>query len=200
MPVHAPGPRLFNSIPFDYLANVGAHGGSRGSNIALNLTPFVDMMTILVTFLLMVFSATGDILTTEKGLELPSATSQHMLQKSIPIIKVGNGRISLNNSQIVSERQVSEGTAWQIPELESRLKALRKKFEKDFAAQPQYLKDRCKPESVANPIAGKWCGRGLAILQADKDTESVVITRVLRTAQSADYKNVMFAIQYSSGK
>jgi len=61
MPVHVAGPRLYKSIKFDHLAKGGA-GGKKSMNIHLNLTPFVDMMTILVTFLLMVFSSTGQLL------------------------------------------------------------------------------------------------------------------------------------------
>ena len=58
MPVHSAGPRLYKSVPFKHLVKKAgsASGGAKGSNIALNLTPFVDMMTILVTFLLMVLS------------------------------------------------------------------------------------------------------------------------------------------------
>ena len=62
MPVHPAGPRLYRSIKFKYLvrgAGSATHG--RSSNISLNLTPFVDMMTILVTFLMMVFSASGEL-------------------------------------------------------------------------------------------------------------------------------------------
>ena len=58
MPVHAAGPRLYRSVPFKHLVHKsGSAAGARASNISLNLTPFVDMMTILVTFLLMVFSS-----------------------------------------------------------------------------------------------------------------------------------------------
>jgi hypothetical protein len=55
MAIHKAGPRLYRSVPFKHLAKGGAHGTARSSNVALNLTPFVDMMTILVTFLLIVF-------------------------------------------------------------------------------------------------------------------------------------------------
>ena len=61
MPVHAVGPRLFSSIKLKVLGTKsGSASGGRPSNVYLNLTPFVDMMTILVTFLLMVFSSTYD--------------------------------------------------------------------------------------------------------------------------------------------
>ena len=73
MPVHKAGPRLYRSVPFKHLAKGGAGSTARSSNIALNLTPFVDMMTILVTFLLIVFSTSGELIKAQKGLELPKA-------------------------------------------------------------------------------------------------------------------------------
>jgi biopolymer transport protein ExbD len=76
MPVRIAGPRLYRSVKFEHLVHGAAGGhGPKASNIALNLTPFVDMMTILVTFLLMVFSSTGEILQAQKGLDLPMADS-----------------------------------------------------------------------------------------------------------------------------
>jgi biopolymer transport protein ExbD len=85
MPVHKAGPRLYHSVPFKHLVKKSA-GGPRASNISLNLTPFVDMMTILVTFLLMVFSSTGQLLQAQKGLELPMAESRDTLQLAPVII------------------------------------------------------------------------------------------------------------------
>jgi biopolymer transport protein ExbD len=76
MAIHKAGPRLYRSVPFKHLAKGGAHGTARSSNVALNLTPFVDMMTILVTFLLIVFSTSGELIKAQKGLELPKARPQ----------------------------------------------------------------------------------------------------------------------------
>src|SRR3989304_5380671 len=70
MPVHVPGPELYNSIPFRHLGGKGKQG-KKGVFAALNLTAFVDMMTMLVVFLLMTFSASGEILMSQKGLDLP---------------------------------------------------------------------------------------------------------------------------------
>jgi hypothetical protein len=53
MPVESAGPRLYRSIKFKHLVReAGSAAGTRAANISLNLTPFVDMMTILVCFLL----------------------------------------------------------------------------------------------------------------------------------------------------
>src|SRR5688572_11147979 len=93
MPVRAAGPRLYRSIKFQHLGKA-IHGGTRNSNVSLNLTPFVDMMTILVTFLLMVFSASGEILRAHQGLELPVARSKAALQRA-PIILITETSIAV---------------------------------------------------------------------------------------------------------
>src|SRR5262249_57591586 len=90
MPVKSAGPRLYHSVRFKHLVKKsGSSASVRGANISLNLTPFVDMMTILVTFLLMVFSSTGQLLQAQKGLELPIADSHDTLQQP-PVTIVTN--------------------------------------------------------------------------------------------------------------
>src|SRR5689334_22351208 len=88
MPVHTAGSRLYRSVPFKHLVKkAGSAAEGRASNVSLNLVPFVDMMTILVCFLLMVFSSTGQLLQAQKGLELPLALHKEALQLA-PIIIV----------------------------------------------------------------------------------------------------------------
>ena len=87
MPVHEAGPRTYKSVKFKHLVRkAGSSAGTRSSNISLNLVPFVDMMTMLVCFLLMVFSASGELLQAQKGLDLPIADSKETLQQAPVII------------------------------------------------------------------------------------------------------------------
>ena len=194
MPVTKAGPRLFRTIPFHHLAaNVkgGAHGPP--ANIAINLTPFVDMMTILVTFLLMVFSASGDILMAQKGLELPKATNKDMLQKA-PVIIVTRESITFNGEHMAEVDSIVNDTSpqWKVVELFERMKQESSLFNINFERLPQSERDRC--EENAEQVSGRLCLRGLTILQADKTTEAKVINRLLKTANAAGYTNVMFAV------
>src|SRR6478752_4551763 len=101
MPVHAAGPRVYHSVKFKHLVKkAGSSSGSRASNISLNLVPFVDMMTMLVCFLLMVFSASGQLLQAQKGLDLPIADSKETLQQA-PVIIVTKSEITYQG-QLVS--------------------------------------------------------------------------------------------------
>src|SRR5882724_6571628 len=101
MPVHSAGSRLYLSVGFKHLVKAsGSSATKRASNISLNITPFVDMMTILVCFLLMVFSASGQLLQAQKGLDLPIAESHDTLQKA-PVIIVTKNEITYQG-QLVS--------------------------------------------------------------------------------------------------
>src|SRR3989440_3045269 len=102
MPVHSAGSRLYHSIGFKHLVKTsGSSATKRASNISLNITPFVDMMTILVCFLLMVFSASGQLLQAQKGLDLPIADSRDTLQQA-PVIIVTKNEITYQGQLISS--------------------------------------------------------------------------------------------------
>src|ERR1700733_7642013 len=96
MPVHAAGVPLYSSVKFKHLVKKSggsSSGHGRATNIALNLTPFVDMMTILVTFLLMVFSVDRVLIQAQAGLQLPLAESRAKLE-SAPVIIVTKSDIT----------------------------------------------------------------------------------------------------------
>src|SRR3954465_329583 len=102
MPVHSAGSRMYHSVPFKHLVKKsGSSATSRASNISLNLTPFVDMMTILVCFLLMVFSATGQLLQAVKGRELPIAQAHQTLQQA-PVIIVTKSEITYQGQLVAT--------------------------------------------------------------------------------------------------
>src|SRR6478672_10852494 len=131
MPVHVAGPRLYKSIKFEHLAK-GGGGGKRNMNIYLNLTPFVDMMTILVSFLLMVFSATGQILQAQKGLELPKADSKDILQEA-PVIVMTRNEITYQGQLIATVDSVlhDDSPTLRIDALYERLQEAAKKIHED---------------------------------------------------------------------
>ncbi len=131
MPVHSAGPRLFHSIRFKHLVKKtgSTGGGSRSTNIALNLTPFVDMMTILVTFLLMVFSSSGQLLQAQKGLDLPTADSHDTLQQA-PVIIVTKTDITYQGQLVATTESVlrDDSPTFKIDALFERLDAAAKKI------------------------------------------------------------------------
>ncbi len=211
MPVHPGGPRLYRSIKFEHLA-AGAGGGGRASNVALNLTPFVDMMTILVTFLLMVFSASGEILQAQKGLELPQAARAQALQQA-PIVIISRTEIVviIQESDSAMPRTLAiasvdsvlqdQSPTWKIDSLHEVLKAAYDDIHNNRIPTGRgYDKEQiaaCDREKQGlPPIEGKpLCPDGLAIVQADKETDARVINMVVNTARGAGFEKLLFAVK-----
>jgi biopolymer transport protein ExbD len=88
----------------------------RGIVADLLLTALIDAFSILVIFLLMSFSSTGEILYMGKGMELPKAVKGETLERN-PVVKIDEGKIYLE------EKEVTQN------DLVAALLDLRKKFQ-----------------------------------------------------------------------
>ena len=200
MPVKQAGPRLYHSVPFKHLVHkAGSSASAKASNISLNLVPFVDMMTILVTFLLMVFSSTGQLLQAQKGLELPIADSRDTLQLA-PVIIVTRSEITYQGQLVATTESVlrDDSPTFKIDALYERLDAAAKKIKEDvgLGKLPKDLAKACE-EAKQNirPTPGKICPDGLAILQADESTDVRLINKIVNTAKAAGFDNLLFAVK-----
>lgn len=200
MAVHAAGPRLYRSIRFHHLVRrTGSAAGGRATNISLNLVPFVDMMTILVCFLLMVFSANGQLLQAQKGLELPIAQSHDTLQEA-PVIIVTRNEITYQGQSIITtELALKDDSGNKIDLLYERLEAAARKIKEDVGLGRKYdkkLLEACeKAKNNIRPEPGKVCPDGLAILQADEATDARLINKIVMTAKVAGFDNLLFAVK-----
>lgn len=200
MPIQSAGPRLYRSVKFKHLVRgSGSAAGARASNISLNLTPFVDMMTILVCFLLMVFSATGQLLQAVKGLELPIAQAHDTLQQA-PVIIVTKSEITYQGQLVATVDSVmrDDSPTYKIDALFERLDAAAKKIREDVAygRQAKDLLKSCEDaKQNIRPAPGKICPDGLAILQADESTDGQLINKIVNTAKAAGFDNLLFAVK-----
>lgn len=200
MPVHAAGPRLYKSVKFRHLVKkTGSVSGSRASNISLNLTPFVDMMTILVTFLLMVFSSSGQLLEAQRGLDLPIADTKEALQQA-PVIIVTKTEITYQGQLVATTDSVlrDDSPTFKIDALYERLDAAAKKIKEDVGMNrmPKKLQEGCeKAKRNERPEPGFICPDGLAILQADQETDARLINKIVVTAKAAGFDNLLFAVK-----
>ena len=197
MPIHKAGSRLYRSVPFKHLGKGSATGGSRSQDIALNLVPFVDTMTILVTFLLMVFSTSGELLKAQKGLELPEAAQKDVLQEA-PIIIITKDDISFQGTQVATIESLlrDENPTMKIEALFERLQAVGKKRKEEISlGRDKRAKKACDDLKAGIIDPENLCPEGLAILQADKQTDARIITMVVTTAKYAEFDNLLFAVK-----
>jgi biopolymer transport protein ExbD len=200
MPVHAAGSRLYRSVPFKHLVRQsGSAAGNRASNISLNLVPFVDMMTMLVCFLLMVFSASGELLQAQRGLDLPTAESKQTLQ-SAPVIIVTKSEITYQGQLIATVESAlrDDSPTFKIDALYERLDAAAKQIKEDvgMGKLPKDLAKACDDaKNNIRPQPGRICPDGLAILQADESTDARLINKIVNTAKAAGFDNLLFAVK-----
>ena len=209
MPVHSAGPRLYHGIKFKYLVRnsaSGVHGKARGSNISMNLVPFVDMMTILVCFLLQVFSASNALLQAQPGLDLPIAQSTQTLQAA-PVIVVSKSEITVyidgKGNQVTTVDTVlrDKSPTYKIDALYDKLKGAAEKIAdnvKKGRLEKVEIKACDDARNNLRPQPGKYCPEGLAILQADETIDVRIINKIVNTAKAAGFDNLLFAVKNKS--
>ena len=174
--IHKPGPRIRKYVPLKFVR--GSGGGKRNMSAELNLTSLVDMLTILVVFLLQLFSASGELLTIQKNIKLPDAKNFKDLEGA-PIIAVSADSITLDGRVVASTEQLKkdESADWKIVDLHDQLVTLKNNF---------------KLLHPSDPFTG------MVNVQADKAVDFKVIKKVMYTCGQAGYANVNFAVQQKS--
>jgi biopolymer transport protein ExbD len=203
MAIHSPGPQLFSSIPFKHLGGKGQKG-SKSVLATLNLTALVDMMTMLVVFLLMTFSASGEILMAQRGMQLPDATQQKALQRA-PIITVTADTIlfsSGGNAEVVGDPRAlmadSVTSEYKIMDLYEKLKIEKAKLEVGIESGEIKTGGGKTPEEKLVNSADFI--KTAVILQADRGVDAKVLNRVMKTCYAAEFPNIMFAVNSRGGK
>jgi len=170
MPIKTPGKHSATSLK----SQKGGHG--KVSPIAdLNVTPMVDMLTMLVIFLLMTFSATGEILFISKEITLPKAYHSGNLERA-PVIAVSPISLAYEGEGVMETPSIDDRwfPDWKLPALYERLDRAKKDW-----------RDRHPDEQF----------KGEIIIQSDGKVQFEVIKMVMFTAAQAGYLNVSFAVQ-----
>ncbi len=170
--IHQPGKRLMHNISLKFVQNkVGGHG-KRAVAGSLNLVSFIDFLITTVIFLLMSFSASGEI-TVDKNVKLPKAENVEDIIDA-PMVAVNGNQILVDGVLAGSTRAVEElGRMQKIDELFTILKNKRELWKQ---VQPN------KPFP------------GVCILQVDQNVPALVVKSVFQTAAFAGYPNVSFMV------
>ncbi|UOF02721.1 ExbD/TolR family protein [Bdellovibrio bacteriovorus] len=73
----------------------------------LLLTALIDAFSILVIFLLMNFSSTGEILMIGKNMELPKAAQTDVLERN-PVIKIDDNKLYVEDTEVTANTITAE--------------------------------------------------------------------------------------------
>ncbi len=170
--IHKPGRRLMHHVPLKFVWNKATGHSSRSPNAGLNLVSFIDFLVVTVIFLLMSFSASGEI-AVDKNVKLPKAENVDDVIDA-PMVAVNGNQILVDGVQAGSTRAIEElGRLQKIDELFAILKNKRELWKQ---VQPN------KPFP------------GVCILQIDQNVSALVVKSVFQTAAFAGYPNVSFMV------
>ncbi|MBW2526531.1 MAG: biopolymer transporter ExbD [Deltaproteobacteria bacterium] len=162
-----------HSVPLKFvLKKVSGHGG-RAVNADIALIPFIDFLLVTVIFLLLSFSASGEI-GVDKHIKLPTAENVQAVIDA-PMVAVNGNQVLVDGNLAGSTRAIEDlGRMQKIDELFDLLKRKRELW-KSFHPNKPFP--------------------GVAILQVDENIPSLVVKSVFQTAAFAGYPNISFMVQ-----
>lgn len=170
--IHKPGRRLMMRVPLRFVWNKVSGHASRNPNAGLNLVSFIDFLVVTVIFLLMSFSASGEI-AVDKNVKLPKAENVEDIIEA-PMVAVNGNQILVDGTLAGSTRAIEElGRLQKIDELFNLLKNKRELW---------------KQVEPNKPFPG------VCILQVDQNVPALVVKSVFQTAAFAGYPNVSFMV------
>ncbi len=171
--IHQPGRRLMHGITLKFVNDKVNGHGRRGGGAALNLVSFIDFLMTTVIFLLMSFSASGEI-AVDKNVKLPKAENVEDIIDA-PMVAVNGNQILVDGVLAGSTRSIEElGRMQKIDELFTILKNKRELW-----------------KTISGPNKPF---PGVCILQVDQNVPALVVKSVFQTAAFAGYPNVSFMV------
>ena len=172
MTIHEPGRRLMHGVPLNFVKKRVSGGNHRSVVAGLSLTSMIDFLVVTVVFLLMTFSASGEV-PAPKNMRLPQAENT-LDMIDAPLVAISGTEILVDGTKFGNTMAIMESKRLQrIDELFNVLKGKREVWKqlhpgKDFP--------------------------GVVVLQIDQEVMAVVVKSVFQTAAFAGYPNVSFMV------
>ena len=168
--IHPPGSKLLHSVPLAMVRERARGGKRRDLNVSLNLTAFIDFLVVVVVFLLMSFSASGEVLA---DADVPFAHNAVDMTDT-PMVSVIGTQVLLDGIATDSIRPILES---------QRMGRAVGLFDR--------LKHQKQLWTEINPTRDF---PGAVTLQIDQEVPAIVVKSVLRTAVEAGYPQVSFMV------
>ena len=174
MPIKKPGKHPFAPWLKTHPALTGGHG-KKNLNQDLLLTPLIDMFVILVVFLIMNFSASGELVSISKDIQLPKATTTAQMERA-PIIQISANTVAVEGVKVGDSEDLLKDDDLRIQDLTDKLQEMRKVDEMMHPGQPF---------------------KGQIIINCDKDIDFKLIKKVMFASAEAGYANFNYAVLVS---
>lgn len=173
MPIHTPGKVLLKQIPLKFVSAKVSGGGGKSVNTEIPLVPFIDFLITLVVFLLMSFSASGELLAQKPSITMPKASNTVDLAIA-PVIAIDAVVITLDGRRMAdTATQAASAKVERIEQLIGDLETMKRNWS---ILHPQ------------DPFDGQL------IIQADQAIDFRVVKKVMFSCAQAGYGNVTFAV------
>jgi biopolymer transport protein ExbD len=179
MPVHQPGKVLLKNVPLDFVAKKVSGHGAKQVDVSIPLIPFIDFLIVLVVFLLISFSASGELLAQKANLTMPKAANVVDLEPN-PVIAIDTITVTLDG------RRMADTTTLAADPKVERIEQLIQDLET--------LKRNWSILHPTEPFPGK------IVMQADVSIDYRVIKKIMFSTAQAGYSNISFAVNRSSDK
>jgi len=173
--IQTPGYRLHSQWDLIHLRHVLEQRRARKSSFHLSLAPMVDMFSILVIYLLMNFSSSGEVYFISKEVTLPRAKSGVPI-RSLPLVSVMGANVVFDSEK--ADRRgnpisVSEANDGQVPRLREALAHLKR---------------------IDGQINSGRPFKGEVNLQADRNADVEDIKKVMRVLIEEGWSGINFVV------
>jgi biopolymer transport protein ExbD len=173
MAIQRPEPVLLHNIPLRFVRDRVSGHGRKSVDHQIPLIPFIDFLIVLVIFLLMSFSASGELVAQQPTITMPQAKNTEQIEIS-PIVAVDERVITLDGERVADTQ--TQGQSAQVDRIEPLIQGLEAEKRKWETIHP------------SEPFAGQ------VIVQADRNIDFRVVKKVMFSAAAAGYGNVSFAV------
>src|SRR5919202_1280902 len=181
MAILTPGKRPCDRIAQSRVFSKKFVRGKKSGYASLMLTSLVDMFTIIVIFLLMNFSANGEVLYMSKDIKLPDAYHGAQLDRA-PVVSVSGDAVTFDGRQVAQTADLMKGEALNVPELEDALRDEKRRYDQVHRNDPEH------------PF------RGLVNVQADRKIPFKVVKRIMFACNQSGFGNINFAALAKEGE
>jgi biopolymer transport protein ExbD len=173
MPINQPGKVLLRNIPLAFVSKKVSGHGRKSTNTDIPLIPFIDFLIVLVVFLLISFSASGELLAQKPNLTMPKASNVVNVELA-PVIAVDTIVVTLDGRRMADTATLAaDPKVERIEQLIQDLETMKRNWS---ILHPQ------------EPFPGQ------VIMQADVSIDFRVIKKLMFSASQAGYANVSFAV------
>lgn len=156
-------------------------GGGSSHGGGLNLTPMIDMLTILLVFLIKSYSVTPYYLAPSQGINLSQTTSENVASDQA-VLLIGKDGIIIDGKVVVGFKDQNIDSV---------------KFnEKDLNDLQTALTGLAKKTKLISESNKDVQFTGTLILQADRELPFAVMKPILRTAGVVGFNDIKFAALY----